>query len=214
MLVCWSVGGGVGTSVVVAGLALAAARRDEPALVVDLGGDQPTLFGVPDPPGLGLADWLRAAPDVPVDALARLEVELVPGVDLVPRGVGDLAADRVPALGETVDGGERFAVVDAGSVTAGGAPTVLVASASRSLLVTRACPVALRRLEHLPAVPTGIVVVRDRRRSVTWQDVVAASGVPVLAELEVDPAVAAAVDAGLNRRPLPRGFLRVLDGIR
>jgi hypothetical protein len=35
-----------------------------------------------------------------------------------------------------------------------------------------------------------------------------------VAELEVDPAVAAAVDAGLRRRPLPRRFVRALDGLR
>lgn len=213
MLVCWSVGGGVGTSVVVAGLALAAVRRDGRALVVDLGGDQPTLFGAPDPIGLGLADWLRAAPGVPADALARLEVDLVPGVALVPRGSGDLSVERISALAAALDEDERFAVVDAGC-SVEGAVAALVASAPQTMLVTRACPVALRRLEQLPVAPTGIVVVRDRRRSVTWQDVTAAAGAPVVAELEIDPAVAAAVDAGLAKRPLPRAFLRVLDGLR
>ena len=90
----------------------------------------------------------------------------------------------------------------------------LAVGAERSLLVARACPMALRRLEQLPTLPSGVVVVRDRRRSVTWHDVAAAAGAPVVAELEVDPAVAAAVDAGLDRRSLPRAYLRVLDGLR
>ncbi|MCU1369059.1 MAG: hypothetical protein JWO77_253 [Ilumatobacteraceae bacterium] len=213
MLVCWSVGGGVGTSVVVAGLALAAVCGGERALVVDVGGDQPTLFGAPDPPGPGIGDWLRAAPGVPADALARLEVDLVPGVALVPRGSGDLSADEVGGLVAALEAEDRFTVVDAGC-TGGGAAASLVAASARTLLVTRACPVALQRLERLPVPPTGIVVVRDRRRSVTWQEVAAASGAPVVAELEIDPAVAAAVDAGLAKRPLPRSFLRVLDGLR
>ena len=82
------------------------------------------------------------------------------------------------------------------------------------MLVLRACPVELRRVERLSVRPTEVVVVRDRRRSVTWRDLADAAGAPVVAELEIDPAVAAAVDAGLAQRPLPRAFLRVLDGIR
>lgn len=214
MLVCWSVGGGVGTSVVAAGLALAAARSGDPALLVDLGGDQPTLFGIPDPPGPGLADWLGAGPDVPADALARLEVELAPGIALIPRGSGSLASARAVVLGDAVDGPRRFVVADAGLVSSAGAVRSVVVGAERSLLVTRACPVALRRMERLPARPSGVVVVRDRRRSVTWEDIADVSGAPVVAELEVDPSVAAAVDAGLGTRSLPRTFLRVLDGLR
>lgn len=214
VLVCWSVGGGVGTSVVTAGLALAAARAAEPALVVDLGGDQPILFGAPEPDGPGLVDWLGAGPDVPGDALARLEVDLAPGIALLPRSTGTLRADRAAALHAALADDGRFVVADAGLVVAGSAAEQLAVGAERSLLVARACPMALRRLEQLPTLPSGVVVVRDRRRSVTWHDVAAAAGAPVVAELEVDPAVAAAVDAGLDRRSLPRAYLRVLDGLR
>jgi Mrp family chromosome partitioning ATPase len=214
VLVCWSVGGGVGTSVVVAGLALAAVRDGDRALVVDLGGDQPTLFGAADPPGSGLAEWLGAGPDVPDGARERLERELVAGIALLHRGSGPLEAVRVPSLAVDLAAEQRAVLVDAGVVLAGGAAEAFVKAADRSLLVTRACPVALRRVERLPILPSGVVVVRDRRRAVTWQDVAAATGAPVVAELEVDPAVAAAVDAGLSRRPLPRSFLRVLGGLR
>ena len=214
MLVCWSVGGGVGTSVVVAGLALAAARHDEASLVVDLGGDQPTLFGVPEPDTPGLAGWLRAGAEVPPDALRRLEADLVPGIALLPRGGGDLGAQRAGALGCGLADDDRFVVVDAGCVAAGSAAEGLVLGADRTLLVTRACPVALRRLAHLPVRPEGVVVVRDRRRSVAWHEIAEVSGAPVLAELDVDPAIGVAVDAGLANRPLPRTFLRVLGGLR
>lgn len=213
MLVCWSVGGGVGTSVVVAGLALAAVRGGGRSLVVDLGGDQPTLLGVPEPIGLGLAEWLGAGPEVPDGARARLESEPAPGIGLLHRGTGALRADRVPSLVDDLDDDDRSVVVDAGLVSPGGAAEAFAVAAPRSLLVTRACPVALRRVEQLPAAPSGVVVVRDRRRAVTWRQVADASGAPVVAELEVDPAVASAVDAGLTRRPLPRSFLRVLGDL-
>lgn len=213
MLVCWSVGGGVGTSVVVAGLAAAAERTGDGSLVVDLGGDQPTLFDVPEPEGPGVAEWLRASPDVPQAALRHLEVDLLDGVALLPRGSGALRPDRAPALAAALLADERSIVVDAGLLRPGTVAAGLV-DADRSLLVVRACPLSLRRLERSSASPTGIVVVRDRRRSVTWREVAAAARAPVVAELEVDPAVAAAVDAGLRRRPLPRRFVRALDGLR
>ncbi|WP_421118345.1 hypothetical protein ACE2AJ_13165 [Aquihabitans daechungensis] len=104
--------------------------------------------------------------------------------------------------------------VDAGVAGGGTVAGHLVAEADRTLLVVRACPIALRRLEDLRVRPAGIVVVRERRRSVSWHDIASAGGAPVVAELEIDPAVAAAVDAGLDRRSLPRSFVRVLDGLR
>ncbi|HWJ62594.1 MAG TPA: cellulose synthase operon protein YhjQ/BcsQ [Acidimicrobiales bacterium] len=214
MLVCWSVGGGVGTSVVVAGLAVAAARAEEAVLVADLGGDQPLVFGAPDPVGPGVAQWLGAAADVGADALRRLEVDVAPGIALLPRGDGELPAARAPDLLAALEDDDRFVVVDAGVLGAGGLVARLVDGAARSLLVARACPITLARLARIEGQPTEVVVVRDRRRSVTWHDIAEASGAPVVAELEIDPAVAAAVDAGLERRALPRSFVRVLGGVR
>lgn len=213
MIVCWSVGGGVGTSVVVAGLALAAVRDGERVLLVDAGGDQPTLFGVPDPPGPGLAEWLDAGSAVPDDARNRLESELVPGLDLLHRGAGALGSERVPALVAGLEDDPRHVVVDAGCLDRGDAVDALVRVAPRTLLVERACPIGVRRLERLERLPSGVVVVRERRRSVTWEHLADASGASVVAELEIDPMVAAAVDGGLAKRPLPRSFLRVLGGL-
>ena len=212
-MVCWSVGGGVGTSVVVAGLALAAARVDEASLIVDLRGDQPALFGQSEPDGPGLGAWLRAGPDVPPDALARIGVELGPGISLLPCG-GALEPGRVGALAEALAAEERFVVVDAGVLVSGSVAHGLVAQAERTLLITRACPMALRHLAVLPVMPSGVVVVREPRRTVTWSDVGDVTGAPVVAELDIDPAVAAAVDAGLANRTLPRAFLRVLGSLR
>lgn len=214
MLVCWSVGGGSGTSVVGAGLAVAASTHGERSLVVDLGGDQPLIFGRTELPGPGLSEWARSSPEVGLEALARLELEVEPGISLLPRGRSQLGSQRVSEVVEALRREARFVVVDAGRPEPGGFAAALVAAATRSLLVVRACPIAIHRLTALPARPDGIVVVRERNRSVTWQEVAAAAGTPVLAELEVDPAVAAAVDAGLDRRALPRRFVRVLDGLR
>lgn len=214
MLVCWSVGGGVGTSVVVAGLATVARRTHDEALVVDLAGDQPLLWGAPEPSGPGLSAWLDAGPDVPPDALARLAVEVGPGISVMPRGQGQLSIDRAAALRDALALDVRPVIVDAGLLASATVAHVLATAAQPSLLVARACPLTLRRLALLPADPTGVVVVRDRRRGVTWQEVATAASAPVVAELEIDPAVALAVDAGLDQRSFPRSFLRVLETLR
>ena len=87
LISCWSAKGGSGTTTVVAALGkILAARNDDGALVVDLGGDLPSALGAPDPVGPGLAEWLAAGSTVPADALARLEERLAPGVRLLPRG--------------------------------------------------------------------------------------------------------------------------------
>ena len=212
MLACWSVKGGVGTTVVVAGLAVAGGlRRDgPPVLVVDLGGDVPALFGAPDPPGPGLAGWLAAGPGVPPDAIGRLTCDLGRGISLIPRGDGPLSAARAGALAQALAADPRSVIIDAGRWDEGSAAACLTEAAERSLLVTRACPLSLRRLEALPHPPSGVVVVREPRRRIPWQTIAEVSESPVVAELDVDPAVAAAVDAGLGRRDLPRAFVRAL----
>lgn len=223
MLVCWSVGGGSGTTVVVAGLASAVAAAGDDALAVDLCGDLPLAFGATDRPGLGLGEWLDAGADVPADALARLEVEVAAGVRVLPVGARVAGgngvdapgrADRAPHLVEALRADGRWVVVDAGLPAPGSVAAQLVVAADRSLVVVRACPFSVRRLEALTQPPTGVIVVSERRRAVTWRAVEAAAGAPVVAQLDVDPAVAAAIDAGLDRRPLPRSFLRVLGSLR
>ena len=223
VLVCWSVGGGSGTTVVVAGLAAAVASVGEVALAVDLCGDLPRAFGAAEPVGPGLGDWLDAGPGVPTDALERLEVDVAVGVSVLP--AGDLAVasgaeapgrvERTSALVGMLEAEEdREVVVDAGCPSPGSVAQRVVAEAGRSLLVVRACPFALGRLDALVAPPSGVVVVSERRRAVTWRDIEAAAGAPVVAQLDVDPSVAAAIDAGLDRRPFPRSFLRVLGALR
>lgn len=212
VIACWAVQGGSGTSVVAAGLACALARRSSPVLgtlLVDGVGDQAALFGV-DADGPGLADWLRAGDAVPPDGLARIEVPAAAGVSLIPCGPGELPTDRVDVLVALLRADPRPVVVDAGLGPLG---TAVLAEADASILVARACPVALARLRQRPAAPTAVVVVRGHRRSTSRHDIARAAGAPVRAELDLDPAVGAAVDAGLAHRQLPRRVLRVLEQV-
>ena len=85
LLTLWSPKGGSGTSVFAAACALVLARSSG-ARLVDLGGDQPAIFGLGAEPGTGVADWLEAGPGAPTDALDRLAIEAAPGVALIPAG--------------------------------------------------------------------------------------------------------------------------------
>jgi MinD-like ATPase involved in chromosome partitioning or flagellar assembly len=222
LISCWSATGGAGTTVVSSCLALLrAARHPAGALLVDLAGDVPSVLGipdvvaVPDPDRPGVAEWLAAGHDVPADALARLEVPARAGLAILRRGDGPLTADRVEALAPLLVHDPRPVVADCGTRPTG-VRAVLVRAATTSLLVTRLCYVALRRLRHTSLRPTGVVVVREPGRALTGDDVEKAAEAPVVAHVEHDPAVARAVDAGLlTARRLPRsidGALRALAG--
>jgi hypothetical protein len=213
-LAIWSTKGGAGCTVIAAAAVLA---RTGPAahatLAVDLGGDLAPLLAGPGAEGPGLADWLAAGDGVPADGLVRIERPLATGGALLTRGGGDLVAERVPALVEALARDPRRLIVDLGDLGVQRGLRPVAAAAERSLLVTRACPLALARLEDLPAVPTGVVVVRDRRRRLGRDAIEAAAAAPVVAEVEVDPAIGAAIDVGLARRGLPRGFLRAIGAV-
>jgi hypothetical protein len=95
-------------------------------------------------------------------------------------------------------------VVDAGT---GAPPAALHDVAEHSLLVTRACYIAIRRAGRIGARPTGVVLIGEPGRAMTSGDVEHALGVPVVAEARLDPAVARAVDAGLLIARLPRSLV-------
>lgn len=222
LISCWSVKGGSGTTVVTAGLALVLARSAAgPIRVADLAGDLPAVLGAPEPAGPGLADWLAAGPDVPIDALDRLAVD-AHGLQVLPWG-----SESAPlAPGEAAAAGERLAlalaastaaVVDCGSrIDAAGpqaeARRALAASASLSLLVLRPCYLALRRAAAAPLRPSGVILVGEPERALGRRDVEDVLGVPVRAVVPHDRAVARAVDAGLFGRRVPRGLERALGG--
>jgi Mrp family chromosome partitioning ATPase len=209
LVACWSVKGGTGTSVVAAALALLLSRRVPSGVVLaDLAGDAPAVLGLPEPSSPGLTGWLSAGPQVPAEGLARLEVEVAPQLALLPRGSGPLVPDRAEVLAAVLDRGARPVVVDCGR--AGHTESLVIDRARRSILVIRPCYLALRRASAAPRRPTEVVLVREPGRVLSRHDVESVVGAPVLAEIEADPAVARAVDAGLLRGRLPRSLERGL----
>jgi len=211
LLACWSSKGGSGTTVVAASLALLLARRDPMgALLVDAAGDLPAALGLPEPDSPGLAGWLAAGSSVPPDALHRLEAAGAHDLALLPRGTGPLHGERADALVTLLTADARPVVADCGSLSDSTA-LALAAGATRSVLVTRPCFLALRRALAAPLRPSEVVLLTEPGRSLTRLDVEDCLGAPVVAEVPVDPAIARAVDAGLLAVRLPRRLARELD---
>jgi hypothetical protein len=204
LITCWSVKGGSGTTVVAAALALVAARTGAGALLVDASGDQPAALGLPEPSAPGVGDWLAAHTSVPPDHLRLLEADVRPGLHLLARGSPWLSGDanRAHALAARLAADDRTVVVDSGLGSL--AELAVVGAAHRSLLVLRPCYLALRRAVASPLRPSGVVLVHEPRRALRRTDVEAVLGVPVVAQVDVDPEVARVVDAGLLGARLPR----------
>lgn len=206
---CWAAKGGSGTSVVTAALALSPPR---PTVVVDLAGDLPAVFGLRQPTGPGVHDWI--ASDAPTDRLHDLTVEVDHDVTLLPAGLPagqptGSAGDRWDELLDALGSDGHRVVIDAGT----GVPSeVLHERVDRSILVTRACYLALRRAVAAPVRPSAIVLVSEPGRALRAADVETAIGAPVIATVALDPAVARAVDAGLLSARLPRIIQRDLRG--
>jgi hypothetical protein len=212
----WSPKGGSGTSVVSAALGSFLARR-RPVLLVDLAGDLPAIAGlgpgceVPRsrPPFPTLVHWLAAGPAAPSEALEDLVRPLGDRLGLIPLGgrlpaVPDLAPESGAALAAALAGGPDV-VFDAGRAEHG-VQRAVVEVADASLIVVRACYLALRRAvdDELTARARGAVLVAEPGRSLDARDVADVLGCPVLATIRVDPVVARAVDAGLLvHRPPP-----------
>jgi MinD-like ATPase involved in chromosome partitioning or flagellar assembly len=210
LVACWSSKGGVGTTVVATSLALLLARRHPTgAVLADLAGDAPAALGLPEPTSPGLAGWLSAGPQVPADALGRLEEPAGSGLAVLPRGTGPLAPERADVLAALLAADPRPVVADCGADPDGPALAV-AAGATRSVLVTRACFLALRRALVAPLRPSEVVLITEPGRSLSRLDVEDCLGAPVVAEVAVDPAVARAVDAGLLATRLPRALAREL----
>jgi hypothetical protein len=215
---CWSLKGGAGTSVVCAGLAivLRRRRRSGPVLLVDLAGDQPAVLGIPEPSGPGLAEWVAAGSAAPPDALARLEVPVAPGLSLLPRGRGQLDGAPPDLLVQLLATGGRSVVVDCGTLDPWQTPHLgqrVASEATRSLLVTRSCHLALRRAARSPVHPSGVVVVREPGRVLGDPEIATALTAPLVASVGCDPAVARAVDSGLLVSRLPRRFAEVVGAL-
>jgi len=180
------------------------------ALLVDLGGDLPAALGRAEP-ALGLTGWRGGRGD-----LSGLEVPVGAGVQLVPRGPGvlDIGIGRWLAGVLTDRAAGQGVVVDAGVASGGGAAAGLAldlaAAATASLLVLRPCFLALRRAAAAPLKGSRVVLVEEPGRVLGSGDIEDALGIPVVAVVPWDVAVARRVDAGLLGSALPRGLARAL----
>jgi hypothetical protein len=217
----WTAKGGAGCTVVTAALALLAAGAGRRVLAVDLAGDLPAALGLAEPAGPGVTDWL--ASDGPSGALDRLVVGARPGLAVLPRGTAhDWPEDREAELVEVVRDRVGVVLVDAGRW--GGAPAAppgarercgrRLAAGGTSTLVVRPCYLSLRRAVADPGPPPDdAVVVLPEATVLDGSDVGRLLGVPVVAEVPLDAAVARAVDAGSVATRLPRSLAHALRGV-
>lgn len=214
----WSRKGGQGTSTTAALTALGAAQdQDRSVLLVDLGRDQPAIFGTPETGAGGLGAWSHS--DLSAESLERSLEELTPNLSLLPKGPAAIGGQRA---GELVEWLKRCdtVVVDAGTLDfdcdgafEGSVQERVIAESDRSILVTRACYLSLRRTVALPARPSGVVLVAEQGRALTRSDCERAIGSPVLASVSIDPDIARAVDAGMLRTRVPKAVSKALGAV-
>jgi hypothetical protein len=190
------------------------------ARLADLDGDQPAIFGLGADPAVGLADWLRAGPEAPTEALDRLAVEVAPAVALLASGAGErtlapvAAAEAGAALAVALRDGAVPTIVDCGRASEP-ATRAVAEVADVTVVVVRGCYLALRRAVHSPALAptTGAVLVEERERSLTGKEVADVLDVPVLARVAVRTNVFRAVDAGVLAARLPDSLARPAAGL-
>lgn len=94
-------------------------------------------------------------------------------------------------LGETGDATPDMVVYDG------------AASEGTTLLVTRACYLALGRAVHQAPPAAGIVLIEEPGRALTAHDVAEITGLPISVTVPVTAATARAVDAGIIAMRLP-----------
>ena len=202
MIVCWSVKGGSGTTVVASTIALMrAAESQRGALLVDLAGDVPAVLGLAESSGPGINDWFANCDHGSRMTLQSIAIQATANLQIITRGSKQLDASlNFTELCAALKTFDLPIIVDAGC----GLPSPdLLAHASSSLLVSRPCYLSLRRAAQLSVSPTGIVLINEPGRALGKHDVEAVIGAPVVSEINFDAAVARAVDAGLLASRIP-----------
>lgn len=216
-VICWSAKGGNGTTLVAVSLALC---EPQPGLIVDLAGDVPSALGLSEHGAPGALDWLTS--DATVDRLDELVVSTDVGLGVLPAGHGAPAHDAISSARWRVlaewctrqEGAlDRPVVIDAGRRP----PPKPLCGVGRSVLVTRACYLALRAAARSEHQPDGIVIVREPGRLLGARDIERSLGAPVVAIVPWDPGVQRCLDAGLLTARLPQSVrkrLRPVAGMR
>lgn len=210
MIVCWSVKGGSGTTVIATTLALVHAEQSpHGALIVDFAGDVPAVLGLAEPTGIGVSEWFANTENSSRISLQSIAIQATANLQLISRGA--LTIESTANFAELCASLATFdlpVVIDAGCKV----PSAdLVTRASSSLLITRPCYLALRRAAQLNVVPTGIVLINEPGRSLGKRDVESVIGAPVIAEISFDPTISRAVDAGLLASRLPTMLTKQLS---
>ena len=214
MIVCWSVKGGSGTTVVASTIALMrAAESQRGALLVDLAGDVPAVLGLAESSGPGINDWFANCDHGSRMTLQSIAIQATANLQIIARGSKHLDAKENRNFSELYAALKTFdlpIIVDAGC----GLPSPdLLANASSSLLITRPCYLSLRRAAQLSVSPTGIVLINEAGRALGKHDVEAVIGAPVVAEIDFDSAIARAVDAGLLASRIPTIMSKQLTAV-
>ena len=218
VICCWSAKGGAGCSTIATALAIQFAKAHD-TLLIDFGGDAPSLLGVGDPDE-GVTDWLAAGSDVPIDALRRLETPVTDRLSMLARGGandGDIDSGRGDVLAHLLQASARPTIVDVGTVALGEMELSHVArsvcaSADDAVLVTRACFLAMQRAQRASVRASAMVVIAEPGRALGRRDLEDALGVAVVASVPFDPAIARTIDAGMLAQRQPRSLRRGLAG--
>jgi hypothetical protein len=216
MWACVGAKGGVGTTTVAVGCALAARHPSRPVVLVDFAGDLPAVLGVAEPV-LGVTDWLCAGDDVSLDSLRRLEVDCGHGVHLLARGGAEMDGRRVGPMLALLSSDHRPVVMDLGLATADVASALLAHRAVRPLLVVRPCYLALRRAQRMLqdiafAHRPEVILVDEPGRALGASDIAAALDLSVT-RVGYDLGVARSIDAGLLLARSSKKSVRALDEI-
>lgn len=214
MIALWGAKSGEGCTTTAIGVSSAYARSNPSlgTLLVDLGGDLPAALGSGSRDGC--TEWL-ASTGSPLEALRNLELPTaLNGLRLLPMGQETEWPDtRQQTLLQYLLALDRNVVVDVGGLDPTRADSIskirqLFAAQSGSILVTRACFLALSRLQAVGLVPQRAVLMREEGRALTASDVGRIVDCPIVGEIDVEPRIRRALDAGLLLTRAPMLFRR------
>lgn len=90
----------------------------------------------------------------------------------------------------------------------------LIEAADHSLLVSRSCFLALRRIARSPYQPSGIVLMYEDGRALVASDIADLGSCPIVLQIEVDVAIGRALDAGLLITRLPQRLDKALAKLK
>lgn len=193
LIVMWAAKGGSGTTVTAAAAAI---HETNHVLLVDLDGDLAAVLGVATRP-IGVKSWLAA--DVSSHYLSEFIDPLNATTSILQAGLTETGhipphPQRLAELAEWLKDQPGIVIVDAGTGTP---PAQIAAAADNRVLVTRACYLALTKAARSPIKADEIVLVNEAHRTLSCRDIEHALGAPVVTTIDVHPAIARSVDAGL-----------------